>query len=90
MTKPEKNGKRKKPPVVDDGTVFADMDSEGLPWHGRAKEKEDRKRRGAQDQPTAREKLAAILGAYRAYLPALVLSVIILCVLFLMAKLWFR
>ena len=91
MTKPEKERKKKKkPPVVDDGTVFANMDVEGLPWHGRVQEKENKRRQTSHDKPTMRERFAAILGAYRAYLPAFLLSAAILCLLFLLAKFWFR
>lgn len=90
MTKPEKERRKKKPPVVDDGTVFANMDIDGLPWRGRVREKENRRKKGAPEKPTARERWAVILGAYRAYLPAFLVSAAILCVLFLLAKFWFR
>lgn len=83
---PEKE-KKKKEPFVDDGSVIVDMDIEGMPWYGRPREKEESKKHHP-DRPTFRERLAMILGVYRAYLPSFLLAVLVICLAFLVMYFW--
>lgn len=79
---------KKKDEFVDDGRVIADMDVDGLPWQGRSRRK---KNKPTDDSlPTFKEKWAIILGAYRAFLPVLLVLVGTLLVMMLIAFVWLR
>lgn len=77
--------KRKKEKIIyiDDGSTVADMNVEGLPWYVKG----GRKKRNP-DKLTFREKLSIVFGAYRAYLPFLIVILVTLGLLFLLFKFW--
>lgn len=85
---PQTRKKKEKTIYIDDGSVIADMDLEGFPWHGRSKQK--KKAKADRDRPTFREKLAIILGVYRAFLPALLVALGMLALMFLLGYFWMR
>jgi hypothetical protein len=67
---------------IDDGRTIVDMDIDVYPWYGKSKKKKD------DDRPTIRERLAVLLGAYRAYLPTLIILICTLGILYLLCFLW--
>ena len=80
--------KNKKQPYYDDGRTIVDMNVEGMPWYDpHRSEKKDKK---DKDKPTRKEMRAIILGAYRAYLPMLVISAGCLTVVAILMYLWLQ
>lgn len=82
MKKNKKKKEKKEIIYIDDGRTVVDMDVEGFPWHGSKKRKKER------DRITFREKLAIVFGAYRAYLPYLIIGFIALGLMYLLIRLW--
>jgi hypothetical protein len=80
-----KKEKKQKIIYIDDGRTVVDMDVEGFPWHGAKK-----KKKADADRPTFKEKLAIVLGAYRAYLPYFVIVAATLLIAFFVLRLWLK
>lgn len=79
-----KKTKRKKDKTVwvDDGRTVSDMNVEGMPWYvkgGYPKKKE---------RITFKERLALIFGAYKAYLPFLLVVMCSIAIVFLLIFVW--
>lgn len=77
--------KKKKPPVYDDGRTIVDMNVEGMPWYN--PNRSDRKKKD-RDRPTLRERLAMVFGAYRAFLPYVLGTVVAFGLVALLIYLW--
>ena len=77
--------KKEKPQVYDDGRTIVDMNVEGMPWYNpnRAERKKNDK-----DRPTFKERMAMIWGAYRAFLPYVLATVVAFAVVALLIYLW--
>jgi hypothetical protein len=69
----DKKEKKKKQKIIyiDDGSTVADMNVEGMCGY----DKDRDKRKKDPEQPTFREKLAMVFGAYLAYLPFLLILI---------------
>jgi hypothetical protein len=70
-TRKEKKDKKKKIIYIDDGRTVSDMNVEGMPGY----DKDRDKRKKDPEQLTFKEKLAVVFGAYRAYLPFLLILI---------------
>ena len=80
--------RKKKQPFYDDGRTIVDMNVEGMPWYNpNAKSKSDKK---SNDNPTKKEKRAMIWGAYKAYLPSLIVSVGCLTLVAVLLYFWLQ
>lgn len=79
----KKKQKKDKIIYIDDGSTVSDMNVEGLPWYVKGGHKKRN-----PDKLTFREKLSIVFGAYRAYLPYLMVLTVTLGLLFLLFKLW--
>lgn len=74
----ERKKKKQKIVYIDDGRTISDMNVEGMP--GYDKQKNQKKN---PEKLTFKEKLAVVFGAYRAYLPFLLIMVGTLVLLWL-------
>lgn len=79
----KKKQKKDKIIYIDDGSTVSDMNVEGLPWYVKSGQK-----KRDPEKLTFREKLSIVFGAYRAYLPFLIVLMVTLGLLFLLFKFW--
>ena len=68
---------------IDDGSTVSDMNVEGMPWYVKGGYKKRK-----PEKLTLREKLSVFFGAYRAYLPFLLVVILSLGIMFLLFWLW--
>jgi len=83
-TKETKKSQNKKEEIyIDDGRTIADMNVEGMPWYDKNKEK-----RKKPERITFKEKMAVLWGAYRAYLPGLLIIATAMAAVYLLIMVW--
>lgn len=83
--KKKKNQKNNEEKIVyiDDGSTVSDMNVEGMPWYDKNRDK-----RKKPERVTFKEKMAVLFGAYRAYLPWLLIMAISMGAVYLLIKVW--
>ncbi|MCM1195185.1 MAG: hypothetical protein NC099_01850 [Corallococcus sp.] len=86
--KSDKEKKKKKPSVYDDGRTIVDMNVDGMPWYN--PNRTDRKKVDKKDKPTFKEKFAMIMGAYRATIISVLCIVLGLTLAMLLIALWLK
>ena len=77
--------KTQKTPIYDDGRTIVDMNVEGMPWYNPNRTGGKRKN---HDKPTFKERMAMIFGAYRAFLPFVLATVVAFGIVALILYLW--
>ena len=77
--------KDRKNDIYDDGRTIVDMNVDGMPWYNpnRTDNKQNDK-----DKPRFKERLAMIWGAYRAFLPFILATVVAFAAVALLIYLW--
>ncbi len=86
--KKEKEQKREKRDTLDTETTFADMNVEGLSRHRPKRQKEDVPLREPLPPLSREERRAMMRGAFRAFLPLLLGTVLVMGALIALAYLW--
>ena len=77
--------KKEKPYIYDDGHTIVDMNVDGMPWYN--PNRTDRKKKD-KDKPSFKERMAMTFGAYRAFLPFVVATVVAFGLVALLLFLW--
>ena len=77
--------KKEKPQIYDDGRTIVNMNVEGMPWYD--PNRGERKKKD-KDRPTFKERMAMVFGAYRAFLPYVLATVLAFTVVALLLYLW--
>lgn len=77
--------KKEKPPIDDDGRTIVDMNVEGMPWYN--PNRTGRKRKD-KDRPRFKERMAMIWGAYRAFLPFLLITIFAFALVAVLMYIW--
>ncbi len=75
--------RKKKKKYVDDGHTIYNMDVEGFRWH-------DKKKASTNDYIDKKEKRVIYRSAFKAYLPALILTLIGFGIAILLIYLWLK
>ena len=77
--------KNNKKDIYDDGRTIVDMNVDGMPWYNpnRTEGKQNEK-----DKPRFKERMAMIFGAYRAFLPFILATVVAFGIVALLIYLW--
>ena len=77
--------KDRKDDIYDDGRTIVDMNVDGMPWYN--PNRTDNKQ-AEKDKPRFKERLAMIWGAYRAFLPFILATVVAFALVALLIFLW--
>lgn len=76
---------KKKDVYYDDGRTIVNMNVEGMPWYN--PNRTERKKKD-KDKPRFKERMAMVFGAYRAFLPFVLATVIAFGIVAVILYLW--
>ena len=76
---------KKKEVYYDDGRTIVNMNVEGMPWYN--PNRSERKKKD-KDKPRFKERMAMVFGAYRAFLPFVLATVIAFGIVAVILYLW--